>query len=340
MRATGTQIEISPTELRRLYEEESLSQREIAKKLTCSKTAVADRMRKYGIPPRPPHVLSRFDISEDDLRRLYQEEMLSQTQIAALYGCSQQLVQLKMHKYGIPARSHAEASLVASGHSQLRHDFDGDLVTRAYYIGFCRGDIHARMSHESGQTIEVSCGTSKAEQIELFNTLFAPYGYIWQRKPDERGRTWMVAFLNLTFGFLLNLQDMIPNWILADPETFRAFLAGYIDAEGSIWISNGYAAFALCSYDKNILHQLHGAFLKLGVECPLPRIHCPKGYTNKYGIRYTKDYWELKIAAKRTLLRLFDLLEPCLKHAKRRQDMLKARVSIEERNRRFGNRGM
>jgi len=57
----GTQIEISEAELRRLYEQEGLSQREIARKLECSKTAVADKMRQYGIQPRPPHVLPRFD---------------------------------------------------------------------------------------------------------------------------------------------------------------------------------------------------------------------------------------------------------------------------------------
>jgi len=245
-----------------------------------------------------------------------------------------------MREYGIPSRSRAEAGILARGYSQRRRDFDGDQVVRAYYIGFCRGDVHVRMIHEGGQTIEASCGTSKAEQIELFNTLFAPYGHIWQREPDERGRVWLVAFLNLSFSFLLDLQDAIPDWILADFETFRSFLAGYTDAEGSIWISHGYAAFALCSCDKNILHQVHGALLELGVECPSPRIHYPKGYTNKYGIRYSDDYWELKISAKRALLRLFDLLEPYLKHAKRRQDMMKARANIEERNRMFGNRGM
>jgi len=196
------------------------------------------------------------------------------------------------------------------------------------------------MTHESGQTIEVSCGSSKTAQIELFNTLFAPYGHIWQREPDKRGRVWMIAFLNLSFGFLLDLQDMIPDWVLSEPEAFRAFLAGYTDAEGSIWISGGYTAFALCSYDKNILHQVYGKLIDLGVECPPPRIHRPKGHANKYGIRYNEDYWELKMGAKRALLQLFDLIEPYLKHDMRRQDMLKARANIEERNRKFGNRGM
>ena len=185
-----TQIEISETELRRLYEQEGLSQREVAKTLGCSRTTIADRMREYGIQPRPPHVLPRFDITKHDLGRLYQDEKLSQEHIAAIYGCSQALVWLKMREYGIPSRSHAEAGILASGYGHLRRDFDWDQVTRAYYIGFCRGDIHARMRHE------------------------------------------------------------------------------------------------------------------------------------------------------RTLLRLFDLLEPYLKHAKRCQDMMRARASIEERNRRFGNRGM
>ncbi|PKO24075.1 MAG: hypothetical protein CVU38_00370 [Chloroflexi bacterium HGW-Chloroflexi-1] len=105
-------------------------------------------------------------------------------------------------------------------------------------------------------------------------------------------------------------------------------------------MSNGFVAFALCSCDKNILHQIYHALLGFDVECPPPRIHSPAGYANKYDIRYNKDYWELKIGAKHALMRFCELIEPYLKHAKRRYDMNRTRENIEERNRRFGNRGM
>lgn len=334
-------VEIGEQELRWLYEQEELSQREIAKVTKCSKTAVANRMRWYGISPRPSRVPRQFDISKAELYRLYHREQQSQEQIAAFYGCSQSLIWFKMREYGIPSRSRADAGILARGHAHLRRDFDGGQVERAYYIGFCRGDVHVRMIHkEGGQTLEASCGSSKEAQIKLFRSLFAPYGHIWQRESDRQSRVWVAAFLNLSFDFLLDLRDEIPNWIMDKAETFRAFLAGYTDAEGSIGVSNGAAVIAWCSYDHNILHQIHITLLKLGIRASPPRIHCHRGYVNKYGIRYNQDYWKLQIGAKRALLRLFDLLDPYLRHRKCRRDMAEARANIEDRNRKFGYRGM
>jgi len=273
----------------------------------------------------------RIDIAEAELRRLYEEEKLSQREVAKALGCSQTTVWSKMQEYGIQARSLAEAQIIAQGHAALSHDFNGDLKEKAYLIGFCKGDGHVEMCNENGLTIKVECGSTKLEQIELFVDLFSPYGYIYTKR-RKRGQIEAIAFLNLSFAFLLNLEDNIPDWILADSEAFFAFLAGYCDAEGHIGISRGRARFQLQSYDRNILHQAHAALLTAGIEFPRPRIGVPKGYIDKRGVKYHQDYWCLQTEAKASLLKLFERMGPYLRHAKRIQSMQAAIRNIEERN--------
>jgi hypothetical protein len=53
-----------------------------------------------------------------------------------------------------------------------------------------------------------------------------------------------------------------------------------------------------------------------------------------------KDLWRLNIHRKQALLALFDLLAPYLKHARRRQDMERARANIAKRNRKQEARGV
>ena len=270
-------------------------------------------------------------ISEAELRRLYEEEGSSQREIAQVFSCSQGTVWKRMQLYGIATRSLAEAQIASKGHAHLRHDFSGDIYEKAYLIGFGRGDLYCLMPHENSQTIVVQCGSTRPEQVELFKNLFASYGHVWIGNPDKRGAVQMAVYLNMTFAFLLDLEDAIPDWILGDDETFLAFLAGYVDAEGHV----GTGAKALCriaSYDKNILHQSHAVLLKLGVACPPPWIETPAGYVTADGYSYRQDYWCLNIAAKSSLLLFLDLIDPYLKHAGRRQDMEKARANIKARN--------
>lgn len=272
------------------------------------------------------------DIPEDVLRRLYCEEQLSQEKIAKQLGCSQTAVWRRMRKYGIVARSKSEAAIVASPYSSLRRDFDGDLCTKAYLLGFCKGDVHAWVRDESSQTIRLMSSTTKLEQIELFRRLFAPYGHVYISEPDQRGAVHMNAFVNMSLAFLLDREDTIPDWVLDAQEVFFAFFAGYADAEAHIGVHNGYAVFKLDSCDKNIVFQSYEMLCKVGISVPAPRICAPAGYANKHGHRYQNDMWRLKTGAKRSLLQLFERISPYLKHAGRIRDMEAAIKNIEGRN--------
>jgi len=271
-------------------------------------------------------------IPEDVLRQLYCEEQMSQEKIAKQLGCSQTAVWRRMRQYGIVARSQSTAGILASPYRSLRRDFDGDGYTKAYLVGFCKGDVHPWVRGRNSETIRLLSATTKPEQIELFQRLFAPYGRVYISQPDSRGAVHMNAFVNMSMAFLLDREDAVPDWVLADEETFFAFFAGYTDAEAHIGVHGGSAVFKLDSCDKKILFQSYEMLRQAGIFVPVPWVCARRGYTNKHGHAYHRDMWRLQIASKSSLLRLFERLNPYLKHAGRRRAMEAAIQNIEHRN--------
>ncbi len=270
------------------------------------------------------------DLPEDILRRLYFEEKLTQEAIAKELGCSQGAVYRRMKKHGIPARTTAEAHLILNG--SLRRDFDGDLCAKAYLLGFCKGDVHPWIRGKKAETIRLMSATTKPEQIELFQKLFAPYGRVYISKPDTRGAIHMAAHVNMSMSFLLDREDNIPDWVLADEDVFFAFFAGYSDAEAHIGVHNAYAVFKLDTYDKNILAESYRMLRKVGITAPAPFICARQGQRTKQGHVYRRDMWRLQVGAKTALLLLFERMSPYLKHSKRVQDMQAAIQNIKDRN--------
>lgn len=272
------------------------------------------------------------DIPEDALRQLYYEEQMSQKEIADQLGCSQAAVWRRMRKHGMVARSKSVAALLKSPYRSLRRDFDDHLYTKAYLIGFCKGDVHVWIRDENSETIRLMSSTTKPEQVELFQRLFASYGRVYISELDQRGAVHMGAYVNMSMAFLLDREDAIPDWILADQETFFAFFAGYVDAEAHIGVHGDYAVFKLDSCDKNILFQSHEMLCQAGISVPTPSICAPQGYSNKHGHRYRDDMWRLKVGSKSSLLLLFERISPYLKHTGRIRDMEAAIKNIEDRD--------
>ena len=270
------------------------------------------------------------DIPEATLRSLYLDERKSQEEIAAILGCSQGAVWRRMRKYGIAARDTSESGIVRNG--SHRQDFDGDLCTKAYMLGFCKGDVHPWIRDKNSQTIRLMTATTKSEQILLFEQLFSPYGHIYIGTPDRRGATHMAAYVNMTMAFLLDREDSIPDWVLEDTEPFFAFFAGYVDAEGHIGVHNGYAVFKLDTYDRNIIITSHEILNRHGITGSVPFVCTRQGTQTKQGHLYRQDMWRLQVARKASLLLMFQRIKPYLKHRKRIQDMESAIQNIEYRN--------
>jgi predicted transcriptional regulator len=329
-----TKYNVPEDVLRQLYLEEGLTQKEIGGRFGCDQPTISWYLKKYKIPTRgafggnQPVKTEDYEIDIEVLKQLYFEEKLTQDEIAERLGCSKAAIQRRMYKYNIQSRNGSEANLLKRG--SHRADFDGDDCLKAYMLGFCKGDVHVWVRDKGSETIRLMTNTTKGEQRDLFVSLFEPYGHIYVN--DDKKYIHLAAYVNMTFSFLLDEKDHIPEWVIADEEVFFAFFAGYCDAEANIGVYNGYAVLKLDSCDKNIIFSCHEMLAKVDFVFAAPTICALKGQTDKNGISYNKDMWRLKTLAKATLLAVFNRISPYLRHAKRIDDMHKAIENINERN--------
>jgi intein-encoded DNA endonuclease-like protein len=256
-----------------------------------------------------------INVSKEQLLRWYHEERKSTSDIAALLEIDQANVIYWMKKLDVSRRSKSEALT-----KTWRADFSGDPEEKAYLIGFRLGDLHVYQTKpESGQTIRIMCASSKRAQIDLIRALFEPYGYV-KITPKIDGKTAISCYVNMSFDFLLPKQDVIEEWILSDENSSIAFLAGYIDAEGSFSIdANGSANVKLETYDVGILHQLYEILTRVDVICPPPNLIKNKETAKQ---KLNQDLWRLGVYRRASIDRLCSLLETYLRHEQRRQDMM------------------
>lgn len=196
----------------------------------------------------------------------------------------------------------------------------------------------ARTVHKNSETIHVDCGSTKSEQINLIKKLFEKYGRVWISKPNKKGKIQIEAFLDRSFDFLLDTKAEIRSWIFNSNDYFAPFLAGFTDAEGSFGIYKGMAIYQLGNYNRALLFLIHRKLIKIGISCPKPYEDKTKGYVTKHGYIHNQNYWHLCVHKKSSLLRLFELIEPYLKHEKKIADMKKAKENVEMRNKMFGDR--
>ncbi|MBN1979358.1 MAG: hypothetical protein JW918_18330 [Anaerolineae bacterium] len=310
-----------PEELaREWYTGQQLSIAAIAERLDCSETAVRNKLAQYGIERRAPWAHNAVELGEDELRRLYAEEGMTLEAIAEAYDCSAATVSRKMSRFGIAARSPWRERY-------LRHNFSGDPLEKAYLVGFRLGDLTVRRAELS---IEVLMTTTCQEQVDLMYKLFDRYGHVYEHhRPDKK--VFMQARLDDSFDFLLPKEDRIPDWVLADTECFFAFLAGYIDADGSIRIAGNHSArLDIQSYDSGFQKDTWKQLTAQGFSLSEPTIVVPAGYTNAAGIVRNKDTWGLNVHCRREIARLLQCLIPHLKHEKRLGDALAAYAVVRK----------
>jgi predicted DNA-binding protein YlxM (UPF0122 family) len=316
-------VNIPEAELRHLYEEEALGMRAIAQRFACSESAVRSRIKACGIAPRKPWTTREVTIGAVELHRLYVIEDQTVEAIAAQLGCSPATISRQIKRFGISARPSRVPVYP-------RANFSGDLAEKAYLVGFRLGDLAV---FEEGASIVVSTSTTKSEQATLLAELFEPYGhtYVFQ---NPVGRKDFTCRLNATFDFLVPKADAVPAWAVRSDELFAAFLAGYIDAEGSFQ-----AEPRLCirTYDVNILRTAWERFARWDIRCPVPRVVTRAGYSNKAGIVSRKDLWDLTVRRKTSLEPLIKRLLPFMKHAKRCRDARQVLDILHNKNKSKAN---
>ena len=204
-----------------------------------------------------------------------------------------------------------------------RKDFNGTKSDKAYLVGFRLGDLHIRKTHPDSPTIQVSTNSTRREQIELMQNLFSAYGHIKITGPDKNGATNVRCYLNRSFSFLVPKLGGIEPWILKSKKCAVAFLAGYIDAEGSFGLTNrNQPFFSMKSQDKEIMFTIQSQILPLVVvQTKLQFVRAAGSIMN--GIRSNKDVFGIFVYNRKDLGRILYSLLPLLKHPKRKKDALK-----------------
>lgn len=315
---------ISETDLIRLYCAEGLSTTEIARVLGWSPSAIYGRLVALGIARRAAWAHNAVETDASELRRLYEDEGLSMSTLAVRCGCSLTTIWRKLKAAGIASRPDGGAQHFP------RRDFSDDPAEMAYLVGFRLGDLNVEVE---GHTIVVKCTSTRVEQITLFRTLFEPYGHVYTdeatRARRQRQSIGMIARLNRTFEFLLPKQDAVPEWVLLTDQTFFAFFAGYVDAEGYFCTYArpklpAAARLEVRSYDVVLLSQLRLGLCQRNIQCPPVRRRVKAGYTNRAGVRSNRDLWGLGVHRRESLRQLCASIEPHLRHARRRHDMIAA----------------
>jgi len=306
-----------------LYVNKRMSSGDIAKMHGCCKATVLKRLKMAKIRVREPG-RPKLNLTDDELRALYISKKMSTWKIADLLGCGRSTIHRKLAKMGLTRD-------ISTAHIKYaRRHFSGDRSEMAYMLGFAIGDLRVRKIGRNSKTIKIDCGSTKKDQINLIRKLFSKYGHVWVGAPTGLGKTQIEAFLDDSFLFLLNGRDNVA-WAL-EGDAFAPFLAGFTDAEGSVFISNGKAAYSLGNYDHELLELIKTGLEKRSVSS-IHLYKAGKKYPVAGGYKQRSIYWHIKINGKEQLLKLFSMLLPHMRHKKRIDDIKKALRNINLRNR-------
>ncbi len=312
-----------------LYKKEKLTTYQIADKFDCCQATIWKLLAKYNIKRRRSHELNSKIPSRKELIDLYKNKKLSTWKIEKLYGYSRGTIYKKLVEYDIKTRDRAESHIVFP-----RKNFSGDLIEKAYLIGFKLGDLGVRKIYPNSKTICVASGSTIQEQIDLIQKLFKKYGKTWMQK-TKNNKMNIQANLNESFDFLLNKN--FPEWVSSDEKYFFSFLAGFTDAEGCISLNKKIDYYSLSNCNKKLLNKIKNNLNKFDIRCKKLIFNKRKGKTTFEKYKFNFDYWSIRIYDKKSLLRLLNALQPYIKHKLKLKALNKAIENINIRNNKYDN---
>jgi hypothetical protein len=228
-------------DLERLYLNQKLSAAKIAnafglkyKSAKVAESTILYQLKKNGIKRRDKadHV-RRFTeaIVDEWVGRYKAGESLKQIAGNEISPVS---VFLHLRKRGVKLRDKVEAQIQAVTKYE-RRPFDGSKEDEAYLVGFSKGDCHV-LKH--GRAIRVRTSTTHVAMADLFDDLFGQYGMVkrYARNSPLTNYEWNLEVdLDGTFEFLLKpIFDSLEEYGKI-PANFISFLAGFADAEGTIY---------------------------------------------------------------------------------------------------------
>lgn len=262
-------------------------------------------------------------ISKQKLYRLYWQEHKSSIEIAKIYSCHSMTIRNRIRELDIPKRSASDARM-----RYPKQDFSGNILEKAYVLGFRLGDLNVYQTSSRSDLIIVRCHTSQSVQVDLMKVLFSTYGRI--TVSDSIYGYNINCYLNKTFAFLLPKHRKIPKWITEVEGAPWSFIAGYVDAEGYFGLNQFKARFKIDSYDIYILQGIVYILQKWSIDVKFRQIATQGQPQYSAGI-FHKDLWRLDINEARSLLSFIQRVSPYIKHKKRKTDMIKCQNNIQDR---------
>jgi len=326
-------VDIRENLLRNLYINQHLTTYQIAEKLGFCQGTIWKRLKEYKIITRLSYAPVSF--TKEHLKTWYLDQKLSTWKIEKRFGHSRGTIHRKLKEFGLSTRN------IAVSHIRFpRANFSGDILEKAYLMGFRIGDLNVTKRGIKSETIVVKCASTKQGQLELFRNLFSKYGHILEGKLTKEGRINIQANLNLSFSFLLDKSPDSYKWAFDNKKIFFAFLAGFTDAEGSFFISQGRGVFAIGNYDKPLLLKIKQSLNEFGIGTPQLSVYYREQRKTYNGYRSKSDYHTLTCSKKVSLIKLLSLLGPHIKHPDKINKTRLIKNNMIERNFKFGNINM
>ncbi|MBI1972423.1 LAGLIDADG family homing endonuclease [Candidatus Woesearchaeota archaeon] len=215
-----------------------------------------------------------------------------------------------LHKKGIAIKPSRDA-LLAMGHIQEKERFNLDIYEKAYLYGLVGGDLTP--VRKSNYTLKLITHSTHMTFIDLLYRTFSKYGPA-SYKETKNNDTRFQSHIDLeSFSFLLGSKaSSLPDWI--NQENFYEFLAGYIDADGSVMIKKIYGNFQfiirLCGENFPLLLQIKTMLQSKNYSVSIHKNHSKGDNSYQYGklFQYNKDYYVIDVYRKEESLDLLQKL--------------------------------
>lgn len=256
-----------------------------------------------------------IELLRSGLDRLHNEDGLSLLQISKQVGKSYTKIWGLFNALNIETRTPGQANThsARSRTKTKRTPFRGTEEDQAYMTGFANGDLTAWQV--SGTAVMVTSSTTHPAFARLFRELFEEYGPVYQYPMYEevKGYKWKVATrVDNSFQFLLRPPVESLNLAAKDQETFKCWLAGLIDSDGTINVTNnrGYARLSvgLFNEDGELLESIGRVLLDSGYHPSGPYMTHRRGTKSRSGIVYNADMWSLEVQGRDDAQRLLSSL--------------------------------
>jgi hypothetical protein len=232
--------------------------------------------------------------AKQELEELYLNKHFCMEKIANNLGVSSTIVWKWIREYNIPIRKF----------KYPKFDFSGNPNKKAYIKGLAWGDFHV---HKHCRQIAVEISTTHPAMIELFFGTFKNYGTPTKRikhnKKFNRYGWRGDVYLNKSFDFLLSKDYDLDN------NYFYDFLAGFFDAEGTLYVydNHGFIGLSLLIYnsDKKLLEIFKNRLEKDGFH-PKLTLFSKRGTKNSDNYYQGIDLFALRLHTNKEVLDLLN----------------------------------